>query len=155
MHLKNYCGCSVEKRISRRTRRNLGGPFRRFLHNTLYIVSPPKIRPIIIIINNFKPELHTLALCIQLRTFARTFAFALSSLLITSSLDFIHHKLYCPITSHFIALFQIFCFIVTTLLFPEHNLYNSAPNDSSHPSECPSPPSAKSHLPLFSNSAQV
>lgn len=99
--LKNYFGCFVEEKISRKTRRNAAGPFRRFLHNT---VSPPKIR-LIIIINNYKPELYILLLLSALNL--DPFAFALSSPPITSSIAFIYHKFHCPVTSHFTALFQI------------------------------------------------
>lgn len=58
---ENYCGCYVEERICRRTRGNIGRPLRRFLCNTLYIVSPPKIK-LIIIIHKYKPEWYNLTL---------------------------------------------------------------------------------------------
>lgn len=67
---KNYCGCYVEERISERTRGNAGRPFRRFLHETLYIVSPQKLK-LIISINNYKSEWHhlTFAPCFKSRCF--------------------------------------------------------------------------------------
>lgn len=123
------------------------------MHNTLYIVSPQKRRPLIITMNNYDPNYIILLLLPALNL--DTFAFVLSSLPITSSLVFIHHKLYCLITSYFIAPLQTFCFIITTLLFPKHTLCISARNHISCPSECPSLLSAKNYLSLFPNCAKV
>lgn len=81
---KNYCGRSVEVRISR-TGRNSGRPFGRFLHNNSDIVSPPKTRPIVVI-NNYKPKLHTLAPC----TKSRQFCICLK--LLTNYLQASHHS---------------------------------------------------------------
>ena len=144
---KYYCGYSIDVRI--RTRRNSGRPFRRFLHLSYYsdIVSPPKSRPIIII-NNYKPELHTLAPCIKSRHFCICLKLLTSYLQAShySSLMILFHTplFHCSV-------FHTFCFVVTTLLFPVHNLYISAPNHSPCPYACLSPPSAK----IFFLSSQI
>lgn len=96
-------------------------------------MSPQKRRPLIITMNNYDPNYIILLLLPALNL--DTFAFVLSSLPITSSLVFIHHKLYCLITSYFIAPLQTFCFIITTLLFPKHTLCISARNHISCPSD--------------------
>lgn len=96
----NYCGCSVEARISRRTRKSARRPFRRLLHNDLDRVSPPKIRPIIVIINTYKPELCTLtlALCIKSRHFC--ICFKLSTNYLQPSFHSSQIILFNNLTSH-------------------------------------------------------
>lgn len=146
---KNYGGCSVDVRISR-TRRNSGRPFRRFLYNNSDIVSPPKTRPLIII-NNYKPELHTLALCIK----SRQFYICLK--LLTNYLQASHHSsliivFHTPLFHCSVSYISLRC---NNLTIPWTQFIHFCSKPQSMSTCMPFPTFCQNFLPLFSNSTQA